>query len=263
MVLSLLFYNSKYFPLTTQRNFLHLGIHEYAYLKMSHLHSLDELMTSVMCEQPETLLHFRINDMPLNEYVQHASIEKEKLDKMKRKRLEDVQSFIYFHQSPSQRSMLEKYGSTLYITQIKTSERSSKILAVSMYLLAVRTNVDYQVVGTILMNKYNEKPLREILNLYKEVNEGWIPKYFMIDMSEDLLFSVTELFPGKCKWSKSFSVWSVFDKHGFGLKQVNQVVWIRTRYLLKTTWFIIFEILVSTKVDSHDNIKHVGLIQDH
>ena len=149
-----------------------------------------------MCEQPETLLHFRINDVTLNEYFQQALIEKEKQDKMKRKRLEDVQSFIYVHQSPTQRLMLEKYGSTVYITQIKTSERSSKTLAVSMYLLAVRTNVDYQVVGTILMNKYNDKPLREILNVYKEVNEGWVPKYFMIDMSEDLLFSVTELFPG-------------------------------------------------------------------
>ena len=154
-------------------------------------------MNSVMREEPETLFHFRINDMTLNEYFGIAVVDKEKQDKLKRKRLEDIQGFIYFHQSHIQRSLLTKYGTTVYITQIKISERSSKALAVSMYLLAVRTNVDYQVVGTILMNKYNDKPLREILSLYKEANEGWVPKYFMIDMSEDLLFSVTELFPGR------------------------------------------------------------------
>ena len=90
-----------------------------------------------------------------------------------------------------------RYGSTVYITQIKMPDRSSRIAAMSMYLLAVRTNVDYQVVGTILLSKYSDKPLREILALYKETNEGWIPRYFMIDMSEDLLFTVTDLFPGE------------------------------------------------------------------
>ena len=104
-----------------------------------------------------------------------------------------------FHQSKSQQYLLNKYGSFVFLTEVKPKQQDGIwAIAVSLFLICVRTNVDCQVVGTILTNKYNDhtKVLKEALTEFKEINNLWKPKYFMIDPSGAMANVVEELFPG-------------------------------------------------------------------
>ena len=113
------------------------------------------------------------------------------------KRIPKLQKLVFFYQSPMQQILLNRYGSTVYITEVQPTESGSRAFTVSMYLLVVRTNVDHQVVGTVLVEKYSKgEGLKEALLKCKEVNSSWAPKYFMVDKEESLLLSLRESFPG-------------------------------------------------------------------
>ena len=105
---------------------------------------------------------------------------------------------LFFYQSPVQQILLNRYGSTVYIAEIvQPSELGSRVAVVAIYLMVVRTNVDYQVVGTIVVNKYSKENVKKALVKCKEVNDSWSPKYFMVDKDDEhLLLPITELFPG-------------------------------------------------------------------
>ena len=109
-----------------------------------------------------------------------------------------TQKVYLFYQSKCQQSLLNRYGSYIYISEIKTQNIGYRTVGFALFLICVRTNVDCQVVGTILCNKYNDhkKVLKEALTEFKEINEFWKPKYLMIDPSEAKVSVVKELFPG-------------------------------------------------------------------
>ena len=110
----------------------------------------------------------------------------------------ETKKFVYLYQTRVQQGLLQRYGSILFIKEIVPKEFDEGALAVVMYLLAVRTNVDYQVVGTILMNECNNhtEVLKCTLSRFKIFNEFWNPKYLMIDPKDALISSIKELFPG-------------------------------------------------------------------
>ena len=107
-----------------------------------------------------------------------------------------IQKIYLFYQSKSHQYLLNRYGIFAYITQVKPQKLGYRV---SLFLICVRTNVDCQVVGTILCNKYTDhtKVLKEALTEFKEINEFWKPRYLMIDPSEAMVSAVEELFPSK------------------------------------------------------------------
>ena len=98
-----------------------------------------------------------------------------------------IQKVFFFHQTRHQQLLLNRYGSMVYLFEIKPPEKlvTYRALTVSLFLICVRTNVDCQVVGTILCNKYNDhaKVLKDALTEFQEINEFWNPKYLVIDPS--------------------------------------------------------------------------------
>eukprot|EP00111_Clytia_hemisphaerica_P021241 TCONS_00062537-protein len=111
-----------------------------------------------------------------------------------------IQKVFFFHQTRHQQLLLNRYGSMVHFYEIKPPENliTYRALMVSLFLICVRTNVDYQVVGTILCNKYNDhvKVLTEALTEFKEINSSWKPKHLVIDPTEAMVSVVRELFPG-------------------------------------------------------------------
>ena len=132
--------------------------------------------------------------------------------KSRNKRIPKLQKLTFFYQSPNQQNLLMRYGSTVYLTEVQPTEPGSRAYTVSVYLLAVRTNVDHQVVGTILVEKYSKgDSVKEALMKCKEVNSSWTPKYFMVDKEESLLQAIVENFPGL---NRSFSFVLSFGNYG-------------------------------------------------
>ena len=109
-----------------------------------------------------------------------------------------IQKLYLFHQTTKQRYLLNRYGEVVIIIEIKPKPCGFRAIAVSLFLICVRTNVDCQVVGTVLCNKYNDhaKVLKDALIEFKEINELWKPKYLMIEPSETMVSVVHDLFPG-------------------------------------------------------------------
>ena len=123
--------------------------------------------------------------------IDHVDLQNTELQDLK------IQKIYLFHQSKSQQYLLKKYGIFVHLTEVK-SQKGQRPFGISLFLICVRTNVDYQVVGTILCNKYNNhtKVLKEALTEFKKINKFWKPKYLMIDPSEAMISVVEELFSG-------------------------------------------------------------------
>ena len=108
------------------------------------------------------------------------------------------QSLYLFHQSEMQQYLLHRYGSLLFIKEIKQRRESCKSNNFTLFLICARTNLDCQVVGTILANQFfgHAKALKQGLIELQQNNKMWKPKYLMIDPLEHCISVVEEVFQG-------------------------------------------------------------------
>ena len=66
-----------------------------------------------------------------------------------------------------------------------------------MFFQAVKTNVDYQVVGSFVTDDENVCSIKNALELVKEWNPDWSPHLFMTDNCSQEIQAIENLFPGK------------------------------------------------------------------
>ena len=146
--------------------------------------------------------------------IDHVDLQNTELKDLK------IQKIYLLYQSKAQQYLLNKYGMFVHLTEVKP-QKGQRPFGISFFLICVRTNVDYQVVGTILCNKYNDhaKVLKEALTEFKEINEFWKPKYLVIDPSEAMESVVKEIFPGTVLFESDLA--SVdFQSHNHHLKLI-------------------------------------------
>ena len=67
---------------------------------------------------------------------------------------------------------------------------------VPLYLLAVKTNVDTQVVAVFMVSKETTAYLTEAVNLLHEAVPEWTPRQFMTDCDEKEIAALENVFPG-------------------------------------------------------------------
>jgi len=68
--------------------------------------------------------------------------------------------------------------------------------AVPLFFLVVKTNVDYQVVASIITEDERRSSITEALKNLKAKNTHWKPKYFMTDFDDEEISSIESVFPG-------------------------------------------------------------------
>ena len=103
------------------------------------------------------------------------------------------QSLLFLHQTTWQRRLLKKYGDNICL--LDATYRTTRY-SLPLFFLAVKTNVDYQVVGSFIIQHETTEAIAEALQTLKQWNKSWKPQFFMTDLSEQEINSVEEIFPG-------------------------------------------------------------------
>ena len=85
-----------------------------------------------------------------------------------------------------------KYGNaiTLMDATYKTTQYE-----LPLFFLTVRTNVGYSVAAEFVIHHERTEDIVEALNMLKQWNPDWSPKFFMLDYSEAEISAVEQTFP--------------------------------------------------------------------
>ena len=86
------------------------------------------------------------------------------------------------------------YGNELSL--LDATYRTTKY-ALPLFFLVVKTNIDYQIVGSFVLQSEASPEIERVLRVIAGWNDGWSPTNFMVDYSEAEIQAVGRLFPGK------------------------------------------------------------------
>ena len=103
-------------------------------------------------------------------------------------------SLLFVHQSVWQRQLLAKYGNNLCL--LDATYKTTKY-ALPLFFLAVKTNVDNQVVGSFVTQQETVAAIAEPLEIIRQWAPEWKPSYFMTDNCEQEIRALEDTFPGK------------------------------------------------------------------
>ena len=102
-------------------------------------------------------------------------------------------SLLFVHQTAWQRRLLAKYGNDLCL--LDATYKTTRF-SVPLFFLVVKTNVDYQVVGSFVTQGESKDCVMEGLKVLSNWNPNWKPACFMTDFSEAEINAIEEIFPG-------------------------------------------------------------------
>lgn len=103
-------------------------------------------------------------------------------------------TLLYVHQTTHQNHMLKRYGS--YLTLMDATYKTTKY-DLPLFLLAVKTNVDYQVAGVFMVQQEKAEYIVEALNVLHDWGPEWKPETVMTDNSAAEILALKTVFPGK------------------------------------------------------------------
>lgn len=149
---------------------------------------------------PETECHE--ND---SENVNHVVTEEELLHDevlLTNERGEQKKKLLFVHQTAWQKRLLGRYGNNICL--LDATYKTTRY-ALPLFFLAVKTNVDYQVVGSFVTEDETVVSINEALEVLRNWNPEWSPPFFMTDNSLQEIQAIEKLFPGKCKSSFGFT----------------------------------------------------------
>lgn len=102
-------------------------------------------------------------------------------------------TLLFVHQSKWQRRLLLRYGNDMCL--LDATYKTTRY-ALPLFFLVVPTNVDYQVVGSFVIQNETSQCIKEALHIIQKQTVGWNAKYFMTDNCEQEITAIEEVFPG-------------------------------------------------------------------
>ena len=105
-----------------------------------------------------------------------------------------TKGLLFVHQTKDQRRLLERYGNE--ISMLDATYKTTRY-SLPLFFVVVKTNVDYQIVGSFVIQSETTDSIYEALSVLKSWNPKWNPSYFMVDYSEEEMSAIGKLFPGK------------------------------------------------------------------
>lgn len=98
---------------------------------------------------------------------------------------------LLVYQTDWQRRLLRRYGCMLLLDATYKTTR----YALPLFFLCVRTNVDYIVVATFVLQYEDKSSIAEALTMLKSWSDEWSPVSAMVDFSEAEIKAVESVFP--------------------------------------------------------------------
>ncbi|XP_065683959.1 uncharacterized protein LOC100197960 isoform X3 [Hydra vulgaris] len=102
-------------------------------------------------------------------------------------------SFLFVYQTEEMQRLLKIYGNE--ITLLDATYKTTKY-SLPLFFLVVKTNVDYQIVGTFICEGESTKNIQSGLAKIKEWNPNWNPLYFMVDCCAEEINAIESLHQG-------------------------------------------------------------------
>lgn len=110
------------------------------------------------------------------------------------------ETFLFIHQNVQQQELLKRYGDMVLLD---ATYRTTKY-ALPLFLVVVRTNVGYKPIAEFICENETTAAITEALNILKQWNQQWEPKYFMLDYSQQEYQALEYVFPNAQKYLCSF-----------------------------------------------------------
>ena len=99
---------------------------------------------------------------------------------------------LFVHQTKVQRRLLGRYGNSICL--LDATYKTTKYL-LPLFFVVVKTNVNYQVVASFLLQDETTAAITEALSVIKTWNPIWEPKCFMADNCDEEIKSIGNIFP--------------------------------------------------------------------
>lgn len=89
---------------------------------------------------------------------------------------------------------MRRYGN--HMTLLDATYATTRF-SLPLFFLAVKTNANYQVVAMFMLEDENTVSIGEALQIIKNANPEWEPKYYITDLDEREISAMSSLFPGE------------------------------------------------------------------
>lgn len=105
------------------------------------------------------------------------------------------EELLFVHQTAWQKRLLQKYGNEICL--LDATYKTSRY-ALPLFFLCIKTNVDYCVVGSFVVQRETRRAIAEALSVLRKWNPMWSPRFFMTDFSDPEIKAIEGVFKGRC-----------------------------------------------------------------
>ena len=102
------------------------------------------------------------------------------------------QTLLWIHQEKWQQELLQLYGNEICL--IDATYKTTKH-ELPLFFVCVRTNVGYSAIAQFIVQQEGATEIQEALEILKQWNPSWQPKFFMSDYSEAEIGAISNAFP--------------------------------------------------------------------
>ena len=106
----------------------------------------------------------------------------------------DLRDLLFVYQAKWQQNLLERYGSEMLL--LDATYKTTRY-ALPLFFLTVKTNVDYQIIATFVIESETTEAIKEALGVIASWNPSFKPRYCMTDYCNEEINALEATFPGQ------------------------------------------------------------------
>lgn len=100
---------------------------------------------------------------------------------------------LFAHQTAWQKQLMIRYGNE--ITLLDATYKTMRY-ELPLFFLVVKTNVNYIVVGSFIIQRETTASIQEALGIFHDWNASWKPQFFMTDFCHEEIHAIENTFTG-------------------------------------------------------------------